>query len=131
MSWQKCAFIEANDWAHIDTVKLLTPLSRRLNHVGDDGPLMNAAAVHGRLEIVKYFAGLKASKDFINEVNEEGGTPIHSAAEFGYLDIVKFLVPLSENTNYPNKNGETPIDLARKNKHENIVTFLENCYKKQ
>ena len=81
---------------------------------------------------LKYFAGLKDSKDFINVVDsEDGDTPLHSAAYYGHLDILKFLLPLSENPNYRNKIGETPIDTARKKQHGNVVKFLENYNKKQ
>ena len=113
-------------------VKFLAPLSHHPNSEGDDGYPMNIAAMRGYLEIVKYFAGLKDSQDFINVVDsQDGDTPLHSAAYYGHLDILKFLLPLSENPNYRNKIGETPIDTARKKQHGNVVKFLENYNKEQ
>ena len=52
-------------------------------------------------------------------------TPIHAAAAFGYLDIVKFLVPLAVNPNSRNGKIRAPIHTARDNGHHEIVNILE------
>ena len=57
---------------------------------------------------------------------DNGYFPIHVAAEMGHMDILKFLVPLCENRNQPDNDGNTPIDIARLSKHEDIVKYLES-----
>ena len=53
-----------------------------------------------------------------------GDTPIHEAASFGHLDVIRFLAPLTENPNKPNKNGITPIDVAMKKNYIWIDFYL-------
>ena len=42
----------------------------------------------------------------------------------GYTEIVKILVPLTDNPNAPDKAGETPIFWAARNGHTEIVKIL-------
>ena len=45
------------------------------------------------------------------------------------MEIIKFLVPLTDSLNSRNNNGDTPIDIARKRGHDEIVKFLESSVK--
>ena len=49
---------------------------------------------------------------------------IFKAAQDGYTEIVKILVPLTDNPNSPDKNGRTPIYLAARYGHTEIVKIL-------
>ena len=40
-------------------------------------------------------------------------TPISVAAHNGHTQIVTILAPLTDNTNAPNDNGDTPVDVAK------------------
>ena len=51
-------------------------------------------------------------------------TPISWAAKTGQTEIVKFLAPLTANSNSPIKDGTTPIYWAAKNGHIEIVKVL-------
>ena len=55
-----------------------------------------------------------------------GWTPIHCAAFNGHLDIVKFLVGLTDTPlNYYFLHG-TPIEIAKDRGHVEVQKFLEN-----
>ena len=53
-------------------------------------------------------------------------TPIQAASAFGFLDIVKFLVPLVTDPNSRNGVVRAPIHVARDNGHNEIVNILES-----
>ena len=53
-----------------------------------------------------------------------GRTPIHMAARYGFTEIVKILVHLTDNPNPPNNFGFTPIHVAAEMGHTEIVQIL-------
>lgn len=53
-------------------------------------------------------------------------TPLHLAAELGYLDIVKYLVEKGVNPNVLNFLHKTPLDVAIINGHTEIADFLKD-----
>ena len=59
-----------------------------------------------------------------NAPDNFGDTPIHYAAEYGYLDIIKILLKFNYTPNVPNIQGLTPIALATERGHLIIVKFL-------
>ena len=48
----------------------------------------------------------------------------------GHSEIVKILVPLTDNPNAPNRNGETPIHLAGLEGHTEIIKILSPLLQK-
>ena len=48
-----------------------------------------------------------------NAPSNAGNTPINDAAHDGYTEIVKILAPLANNRNASDKDGRTPIDVAK------------------
>ena len=87
-------------------------------------PLM-IAAIHGFSEIVKIFATFSNAP---NAADASGWTPIHCAAYFGHIEIVKILAPLTDNpkTCKTHTNGSTPMDMAFRHGHSDIVQFLQS-----
>ena len=59
-----------------------------------------------------------------NAPQEFGITPIHIAADEGFVDFVQILAPLTENPNAPDEEGETPIHRATEWGRLNIVKIL-------
>ena len=51
-------------------------------------------------------------------------SPLFAASAFGYLDIVKFLLPLIEEPFLPNGDAKAPIHLARIAGHHEIVQIM-------
>ena len=72
---------------------------------------------------IKKLSKLAHFTDIPNAGND-AMTPIHWAAINGHTEIIKSLVPLTENPNVPNFNGETPIHWAVYNGHTEIVKIL-------
>jgi hypothetical protein len=62
----------------------------------------------------------------IDELNEEGFTPLHLAAREGHLDACEFLIARGAHKALANKDGKTALQLAQERGHNDIVFFLEN-----
>ena len=64
-----------------------------------------------------------------NAPDPNGWTPIQSAAEKGYFEIIRILTPLSGNPNAPDPDGWTPIQRlhnhATKNRIEGFDQLIE------
>jgi len=56
--------------------------------------------------------------------NDNGCTPVHSAARNGHLDVVKCLAALGADIKAADNSGDTPIDSAACNGHFELVNFL-------
>ena len=110
-----------------EMIRILAPLTDNPNKPGMDGGLtpIHAAAARGDLEVVKLLA------PFINDFNatydETGWTAMHVAALKGKIEVIKFLAPLTDELN--SQSGDTPIDLARKKGHHEVVKYLESYQK--
>ena len=52
------------------------------------------------------------------------GTPIHWAVYGGFTEVVKILVPLTDNPSAPNEIGKSPLNLAAENGHTEMVKIL-------
>ncbi|KAH9543310.1 hypothetical protein CY35_13G058000 [Sphagnum magellanicum] len=61
----------------------------------------------------------------INEGDEEGVTALHIAVVDGHSDIAKFLLSKGANPQKVDKWGLSPIDLARKNEDQELLSLLE------
>lgn len=58
---------------------------------------------------MKFLQGTGAN---LNVAIEDGQTPVHKAAQSGYLKIAEFLVACGAKVGVPAKNGVTPVHLA-------------------
>ena len=54
----------------------------------------------------------------------DGRRRIFQAASSGHVEIVRFLIPSTNNPNAANNNGATPIHWAARNGHTEIVQLL-------
>jgi len=59
----------------------------------------------------------------------EGLTPLHLAAAYGDLRLVKLLLSKGANPSARSKPGKTPVDLAVQFKHRDVVAALEAAIK--
>ncbi|KAJ9492922.1 hypothetical protein VN97_g271 [Penicillium thymicola] len=60
----------------------------------------------------------------VNAQNKRGDSPLHLAAEHGFLEMVIFLCQWGSRTTEPNCDGCTPLFRASHNGHLEIVKFL-------
>ena len=57
--------------------------------------------------------------------NNQGRIPLHTAAEYGQLEVLKYLMQFSRHPNAPGNDGETTtMGLAASMGHVEIVKFL-------
>ena len=88
----------------------------------DHGTLLHSACVSGNLELVELV--LREFQCDIDAQNKHGNTPLHVACEWGWLEIVNFLVVSECNLNVINNYGHTPLTLAIKHSRLEIFKFL-------
>ena len=61
----------------------------------------------------------------VNEPDEAGYTPLHSAVKYGKADLVKLLIEKGASVNAKNVAGETPLKLAEDKGYITIIDFLK------
>lgn len=69
-------------------------------------------------------AELLIAKDADVNVQVDGTTPLHIAAEAGHIALVKLLITKGANVDARTKDGETALRLAQDEGHKEIVEFL-------
>ena len=55
---------------------------------------------------------------------QDGYTALHYSCRYGHVDIVRTLVNHKANVNDRTDSGDTPLTLAARNKHDNVVHGL-------
>ncbi|RVW25476.1 Ankyrin repeat-containing protein [Vitis vinifera] len=77
--------------------------------------ILHVAAQNGHLKVVRYIQNMLMVKDLLNEIDEDGNTPLHLAAAKLHSSIVSTLIQTGNvDTTTINKKGETVLDIARK-----------------
>ena len=67
----------------------------------------------------------------IDQKSKNDSTPLHSAADQGHLEIVKYLIEKGAKIDPKNKDGHTPHFLAAKNDHYFVVDYLTKAKKRK
>lgn len=60
-----------------------------------------------------------------NAQSESGGTPVHTAAFTGNVDVLKMLLAAGGDPTIADKKGKTALDIARQRDHSEAVRLLE------
>ena len=134
----KSALHLAASGGYLDIAQHLTAHGATINLKDElDRTPLHYAVYEGHLEMVKYLISKDAS------VNERGAfyltwgsfqitlgcTPLHLAAHRGHLEIAKYLIAQGADVNAKNSADETPIMLAQKKEHPELVAFLASSEK--
>ncbi len=80
------------------------------------------AVIKGDLSEVKYL--LQKNPHALNAVTEMGLSPLHLAAELGYLDIVKLLIEKGASVNAYDVKNMTPLHWASLYGHTKVLEYL-------
>ena len=68
----------------------------------------------------------------LDVVDNLGATPIHAAAAYGDVNILRILAPLMKNPNVPSSTailGKSPIDWANDRGHDEFARILQSYIK--
>jgi hypothetical protein len=65
-------------------------------------------------------------KSQLRQVDFDGNTPLHIAAMLGSREMVEALLDAGADPAAKNKDGETPLDVAQRDRRRKVVRLLEN-----
>lgn len=80
---------------------------------------LHLAALSGHVASIKVFLNAGAKSEW------DGRTPLHFAAGGGGIDSVEALLEAWANPNVPNKDGDTPLDVAERHNHTEVIKLLK------
>jgi ankyrin repeat protein len=84
---------------------------------------LHYAAAHSEKEAVIQLLVKKGAG--VDTLDDEGRTPLHSAADWSKFPSVKALVANGANANIRDNRGNRPEDLAKSNSRDGIANFLQ------
>lgn len=115
------ALMEAAGRGHLALVERLLAAGVDPNAVGGyHSTAMTRAAAEGRLKILEALVAAGAQVDLFRG----GFTPLIRAAQSGQTEAAGWLLAHGADPNVRTANGETALDWAQKNHHEQIVALL-------
>ncbi|ASQ45131.1 ankyrin repeat domain-containing protein [Legionella clemsonensis] len=85
---------------------------------------LHTAAELGQLAIIKYLVEEQEADLRVACFDDDFMLPQHYAAKNGQLEVVKYLIARGVDTKEIDELGNTMLDLAQENKHQEIVTYL-------
>ena len=111
----------ASCWNHYMAVRLLLENGADANIPCDDGRSpKHIAASYGFFNVVRLLLDYGAD---VNIPDIDGYTPFHYAASQG-CNLIELLIEKVSNVNLRTKRGRTPLYIAVKNQHEQIIKLL-------
>ena len=114
-------------YGHVDIVRTLVNHKGNVNATTDSGDTPLTLAAKYKHDNVVY-ALLSDSQCPVDAEGQDGYTALHYSCRDGHVDIVRTLVKLEANVNAKTERGETPLTLATRNKHNNVVhALLSDC----
>lgn len=115
----------------VPTLKLLLQLGASAKQVTSryDGTALIAAAHLGHDEVVKMLIAAGAPLDHVNNL---GWTALIESIVLGrggprHVETLRALVKAGANVNLADRNGQTPLQLARSRRYQAMVTILEQA----
>ncbi|KAJ3655451.1 hypothetical protein Zmor_014582 [Zophobas morio] len=86
--------------------------------------LLHLSVNYGQGKYVKKLLSIEAYQQNIDDKDENGETPLYKACQYGYYNLVVYLVDHGANVNATTSNGSSPLHTACLHLHTNIVRFL-------
>jgi uncharacterized protein len=89
----------------------------------DGNTLLNIAITQKEFEFAEESVRLTSIND-INQVNNQGNTPLHIAADIGNLKIIESLIDKGASFEQLNNDGHTPLHIAAKRANIQALQYL-------
>ena len=110
-------------YGHVDIVRTLVKHKDNVNARTDSGDTPLTLAAKYKHDNVVH-ALLSGSQCLVDAKGQDGYTALHYSCRYGHVDIVRTLVKHKDNVNARTDSGDTPLTLATRNKHDNVVHAL-------
>eukprot|EP00403_Amphidinium_massartii_P014737 CAMPEP_0178413880 /NCGR_PEP_ID=MMETSP0689_2-20121128/22753_1 /TAXON_ID=160604 /ORGANISM="Amphidinium massartii, Strain CS-259" /LENGTH=264 /DNA_ID=CAMNT_0020035161 /DNA_START=89 /DNA_END=883 /DNA_ORIENTATION=+ len=75
-----------------------------------------------RIAVVKLLLDNRANPFAVDSTGNSG---LHYAAGYGRKELLEYLLKLGVSVNQANSQGQTPLSVARQNRHEEVVALLQ------
>ncbi|QMV46176.1 hypothetical protein HC358_03815 [Wolbachia pipientis] len=110
---------------HVKVVEYLVEEGASLKAKNKDGeaPLHVAVQHDGTFEVIEFI--LSRDLSGINDITNNGRTPLHLAIQGNKLNTVELLLRKGASIAVKDKNGKTPLDLAKQEDYTNIIEMIE------
>jgi len=83
---------------------------------------MHKAAFWGHNHVINFLTSSCCAR--VGDVDFAGDTPMHDAARFGHVDIVRSLLRVGADCSAPNHEGDTPLMLAELHGKHDVIAVL-------
>lgn len=114
------------DWKKVSLEEVKDLLSQGADVKGKDWASgetsLHFASANGHVEVVKLLLAHGAD---VKTKNIWGMTPLHEVSAKGQAKAVKYFIVRGADIKGKDENGNTPADLARKEGHTDVATFLK------
>ena len=110
-------------YGYVNTVRTLVKHKANVNARTDSGDTPLTLAVINRHDCVVH-ALLSDSQCLVEVKGQDGYTALHFSCRDGNVDIVRTLVKHKANVNAKTDSGDTPLTLAVRHNHDNVVHAL-------
>ena len=110
-------------YGHVDIVRTLVKHKANVNVKTDSGDTPLTLAARNKHDNVVQIL-LSDSQCLVDAKGQDGYTALQYSCTHGHVDIARTLVNHKANVNVKTDSGDTPLTLAARNKHDNVVQIL-------
>lgn len=119
---RRCPLEMAVYMGNVQAVKLLITHDAAPDTNWHDGSLLHVAAGNGRVDVAKEL--IEKWPEMLHKEDPHFNSPLHTAAERGYAEMVTFLLDQGLDPHAKNRENRTPLFLAEKAKHQDVIDIL-------